>query len=87
MKRRAKFRIKKRFYPYCLLPTVYCLLVIGTAWAGGFEVKFEDPSLKGSEERLKPGKRFTVTFDKPGDYNYYCKIHLDQGMKGKIVVR
>lgn len=49
-------------------------------------VKFEDPSLKGSEERIKPGKRFTVTFEKSGEYNYYCKIHVDQGMKGRIVV-
>lgn len=34
--------------------------------------------------RLRKGQSATVTFDRPGSYSYYCKVH--PGMKGVIVV-
>lgn len=36
------------------------------------------PSVKGAfdgTKNLPPGQAFSVTFDKPGDYPYYCSIH------------
>lgn len=34
---------------------------------------------------LKKGDHGTITFDKNGDYSYYCKVHPN--MKARIVVR
>ena len=32
------------------------------------------------------GTAWTLTFDTPGVYEYYCSVHLDLGMKGTITV-
>lgn len=32
------------------------------------------------------GTEFSLTFDKPGTYEYYCAVHYPQGMKGTITV-
>lgn len=34
---------------------------------------------------VNKGAEFTYTFDKPGEYNYYCSIH--PSMTGKIIVK
>jgi plastocyanin len=33
------------------------------------------------------GNVFSLTFDKPGTYTYYCAVHVQLGMKGTIVVQ
>ena len=38
--------------------------------------------------RLKAsGGKFSATFDKPGTYRYFCKLHSGPGMEAKLVVR
>jgi plastocyanin len=32
------------------------------------------------------GDVFSLTFDKPGTYEYYCAVHVQLGMKGTIIV-
>jgi plastocyanin len=39
---------------------------------------------KYRSKALDTNDRFSVTFDKPGEYNYFCGLHPQ--MKGKIVV-
>ena len=34
---------------------------------------------------MKPGEKTTITFDKPGTYDYVCTYHT-QNMKGRVVV-
>ncbi len=34
---------------------------------------------------MKTGATFSVTFDKAGEYDYYCEFHA--GMKGKVIVK
>lgn len=35
-----------------------------------------------------PGpKTYSLTFTKPGTYNYWCVVHVPQGMKGVIIVK
>lgn len=34
---------------------------------------------------MNRGDQFTYTFDKPGEYSYYCSIH--PSMTGKIIVK
>jgi plastocyanin len=39
---------------------------------------------------LAPGnvpKRYSLTFTKPGRYEYWCAVHVVEGMKGTIIVR
>jgi plastocyanin len=36
-------------------------------------------------QRLSDGERDTLTFDSPGDYDYYCSIH--PSMKATLRVR
>src|SRR5262249_4642101 len=30
---------------------------------------------------------WALTFDKPGTYEYFCAVHRDLGMKGKVIVQ
>jgi len=39
---------------------------------------------KFQSEALDTGDRFSVTFDKPGSYGYFCSLHPH--MTGKVVV-
>ena len=52
---------------------------------GKHQVYFNDASY-GNSGNLKPGAKFSVVFDKPGEIDYYCRTHKDYGMVGKIVV-
>lgn len=49
-------------------------------------VTFEDATIKSSEN-IKPERQFYITFDKTGEYKYYCKYHRDYNMRGKIIVK
>jgi plastocyanin len=40
---------------------------------------------KFQSEALDTGDRFSVTFDKPGSYGYFCSLHPH--MTGKVVVK
>ena len=40
---------------------------------------------KFQSEALDTGDRFSVTFDKPGSYGYFCSLHPH--MTGKIIVK
>jgi plastocyanin len=35
---------------------------------------------------LNPGESFSRRFRKRGRFRYICSIHVDQGMRGKVVV-
>ncbi|CAG0960520.1 MAG: plastocyanin/azurin family copper-binding protein [Candidatus Methanoperedens sp.] len=35
---------------------------------------------------LSPGQNYTLTFTKPGTYDYLCLLHDEMGMKGKVIV-
>lgn len=37
-------------------------------------------------ELIDPGESFTVTLDEAGTYSYYCIPHMQDGMRGMIVV-
>lgn len=50
-------------------------------------VLFEDPSMEGSNKRMKLGNKFSLTFSKPGEYPYYCSYHKDNGMIGLVIVK
>lgn len=49
------------------------------------KIIFEDESIKGSNN-IKPEQQFSLTFDKVGKHNYFCKYHRDYDMKGTIIV-
>ncbi len=57
--------------------------------AGSHEIKSGTPDapkdgpIKGKLD--KKGDSFSITFDKPGEYPYFCDFH--HRMKGKIVVK
>jgi plastocyanin len=36
---------------------------------------------------LTEGETFSVTFDEPGTYRYYCIPHLSEGMTGTVIVK
>ena len=36
--------------------------------------------------KIRKGREFSYTFNKIGSFNYLCKIHRGQDMKGKIIV-
>jgi plastocyanin len=36
---------------------------------------------------LTEGETFSVTFDEPGTYRYYCIPHRSEGMTGTVIVR
>ena len=36
---------------------------------------------------LAPGEEFQVTFDVPGIFYYYCRLHTREFMKGRVIVR
>ena len=42
---------------------------------------------KDNPEKIRVRKEFSLKFEKAGEYNYYCKNHLDYGMTGKVIVR
>lgn len=34
-----------------------------------------------------PGESVSTTFDKAGEYGYYCEPHQGAGMQGKVIVQ
>lgn len=40
----------------------------------------------GFHSRTQGQGSFTVRFNRAGTFNYHCTIHVEEGMKGKIVV-
>jgi plastocyanin len=44
-------------------------------------------TFRGFHSRTQSSGSFTVRFTRAGTFNYYCTIHVSEGMKGKIVVR
>ncbi len=51
---------------------------------------FEDATRGGPTKekphKIKVGKEFSWTFQKAGNFDYYCKLHHDQDMLGKVIV-
>lgn len=60
-------------------------------WVGGFhDINSTGAStFPGSGEPVIPPHSYSVTFDTPGTYLYFCSVHGDpaSGMRGTIVVR
>ncbi len=46
----------------------------------------DHPELSHPDLAFVSGETFTVTFDKPGDYEFQCEPHAGAGMKGVIHV-
>jgi plastocyanin len=51
-------------------------------------VVFEGAAASKSHKGLlfAPQESFEITFDEPGEYNYYCEPHRGAGMVGKVIV-
>ena len=49
-------------------------------------VVLDHPELSHPDLAFVGGESFTVTFDKPGDYEFQCEPHAGAGMKGVIHV-
>ena len=53
-------------------------------------IAFEDTTLgaptKEAPYKIRVGKEFSWTFIKAGEFSYYCKLHHDQDMLGKVIV-
>ena len=52
-----------------------------------FEKKLPGAPMKDEPEKIRIRKSFSFKFDKAGEYNFYCKNHLDYDMTGKITVK
>lgn len=55
------------------------------------DIAFEDdssgmPTIE-KPERIRAGKQFSFTFNKPGEFRYRCNIHYDYDMIGTIIVK
>ena len=46
----------------------------------------ERPTLE-KPYKVRQTKEYSLTFTKPGTFNYVCKIHRDYDMKGVIIVK
>ncbi len=46
----------------------------------------DHPELSHPDLSFVGGESFTVTFDKPGDYEFQCEPHAGAGMKGVVHV-
>ena len=51
---------------------------------GGENAKDESSPMQGVI--ASDGSTYSVTFDKPGTYPYFCEPHLQMGMKGEVIV-
>ncbi|MBE9537200.1 MAG: cupredoxin domain-containing protein [Proteobacteria bacterium] len=51
---------------------------------------FDDTALGGPTKedpyKIKVGREFSWTFKEAGEFSYYCKLHHDQDMVGKVIV-
>ncbi|MDT8318451.1 MAG: plastocyanin/azurin family copper-binding protein [bacterium] len=52
-----------------------------------FEGNLPEAPQKDRPEKIRIGKEFSLKFEKAGEYNYFCKNHLDYDMVGKVVVK
>ena len=57
-------------------------------WVGGFH-DVSSTAFAGSGDPVSPPHSYSLTFDTPGDYFYFCSVHGSPtgGMRGTIVVR
>ncbi|GMH56859.1 hypothetical protein TrVE_jg10597 [Triparma verrucosa] len=46
----------------------------------------DQESISMSEQLGEEGDSWSMSFDKPGDYDYYCEPHRGAGMQAKLVV-
>ena len=52
----------------------------------GKPLRIPRAALPWHSDYLLPGKSFSVTFDTPGVYDYFCVPHEHAGMVGRIIV-
>lgn len=52
-----------------------------------FDDNFPEAPQKDEPEKIRVRRKFSLKFEKAGEYNYYCKNHKDYNMVGKIIVR
>ena len=47
-----------------------------------------EPGMPAKEEpyKIRVGKEFSWAFKTPGEFTYYCKLHHDYDMVGKVIV-
>jgi len=54
--------------------------------ANGKPLRMTEGAKSWNSDYLLPGQSFTVVFDRPGVYDYFCLPHEHAGMVGRIVV-
>jgi len=52
-----------------------------------FEDKFPGAPQIDEPEKIRLRKKFSLTFEKAGEYDYFCRNHQDYDMVGKIIVK
>ncbi len=58
-----------------------------TSTDGKHDVSFVKADGITFSERINEGQSISLKFGGSGTYNYICKIHKKQGMKGTVVVK
>lgn len=51
-----------------------------------FEDTLPGVPVKKKPRKIRKGREFSYTFNNIGSFNYLCKIHRGQDMRGKIIV-
>ena len=52
-----------------------------------FEGDLPEAPQKDDPKKIRIRKQFSLKFEKAGEYNYYCKNHLNYDMLGKVIVK
>jgi plastocyanin len=71
-----------RFHPHTL--TIRRGDKVTWAWRDQVE---HNVTFHGFHSRTQVHGSYTVRFNHRGTFNYHCTIHVEEGMRGKIVVR
>jgi plastocyanin len=71
-----------RFHP----PTLTIRAGDSVKWVWRDQVE-HNVTFHSFHSRTQESGTYTVRFKRKGTFNYHCTIHVEEGMKGKIIVR